>query len=175
MLSFVLDGIHPHDVGTILDHEGIAVRTGHHCAQPVMERFGIPATARASLACYNTREELDALVARRSRKVQEMFALMPATLRELYQEVILDHSKQPAELPRARRTRPHSAEGYNPLCGDRVDRLPARSRTASCTDVSFEGAGCAISTASASMMTEALQGQDASPRSRRSSSASTRS
>ena len=72
VLSFVLEGVHPHDVGTILDYEGIAVRTGHHCAQPVMERFGIPATTRASLACFNTREELDAL-ARGVRKVQEMF------------------------------------------------------------------------------------------------------
>jgi cysteine desulfurase/selenocysteine lyase len=72
VLSFVLDGIHPHDVGTILDYEGIAVRTGQHCAQPVMDRFGIPATTRASLACFNTRGELDAL-ARGIRKVQEMF------------------------------------------------------------------------------------------------------
>lgn len=63
VLSFVLDGIHPHDIGTILDQEGIAVRTGHHCAQPVMERFGVPATARASLALYNTREDIDRLVA----------------------------------------------------------------------------------------------------------------
>src|SRR5581483_3144008 len=52
VLSFVVDGVHPHDIGTILDQEGIAVRTGHHCAQPIMERFGIPATARASLAFY---------------------------------------------------------------------------------------------------------------------------
>ncbi|MCI0596554.1 MAG: aminotransferase class V-fold PLP-dependent enzyme, partial [candidate division Zixibacteria bacterium] len=63
ILSFVMDGIHPHDVGTILDREGIAVRTGHHCAQPVMQRFGVPATVRASLAFYNTKEEIDALVA----------------------------------------------------------------------------------------------------------------
>ena len=62
VISFVLDGIHPHDVGTVLDQEGIAVRTGHHCAQPVMDRFGVPATARASFAVYNTREEVDALV-----------------------------------------------------------------------------------------------------------------
>ena len=62
VFSFVLAGVHPHDLGTVLDHEGIAVRTGHHCAQPVMDRFGIPATARASLALYNTREEIDALV-----------------------------------------------------------------------------------------------------------------
>ena len=62
VLSFVLEGIHPHDIGTILDQEGIAVRTGHHCAQPVMDRFGVPATARASLALYNTRADIDRLV-----------------------------------------------------------------------------------------------------------------
>lgn len=73
VLSFVIDGVHPHDAGTVLDHEGIAVRTGHHCAQPVMERYGIPATTRASLACFNTKDELDALAAG-IRKVQEMFA-----------------------------------------------------------------------------------------------------
>lgn len=62
VISFTVDGIHPHDLGTILDHEGVAVRAGHHCAQPVMERFGVPATARASFAFYNTRAEVDALV-----------------------------------------------------------------------------------------------------------------
>ena len=72
VLSFVLDGIHPHDVGTIVDQEGVAIRTGHHCTQPLMRRFGIPATARASLAMYNTREELDVLVAALA-KVHEMF------------------------------------------------------------------------------------------------------
>jgi len=71
VLSFVLDGIHPHDTGTILDREGIAVRTGHHCAQPVMDRFGIPATVRASFALYNTKEEVDAL-ADGIRKAQEL-------------------------------------------------------------------------------------------------------
>ena len=73
VLSFVLDGIHPHDVGTILDQEGIAIRTGHHCAQPLMQRFGVPATARASLALYNTMEEMDAL-ASGLHKVREVFA-----------------------------------------------------------------------------------------------------
>lgn len=63
VVSFVLDGIHPHDVGTMLDEDGIAVRTGHHCVQPVMERYGIPATTRASFAFYNTTEEIDRLVA----------------------------------------------------------------------------------------------------------------
>ena len=73
VLSFVIEGVHPHDIGTILDQEGIAIRTGHHCSQPVMERFGIPATARASFALYNTREEVDALV-RGIEKVREVFA-----------------------------------------------------------------------------------------------------
>ena len=72
VLSFVLDGVHPHDIGTILDREGVAVRAGHHCAMPIMQRFGVPATARASLAFYNTREEIDAL-GRAVRKVREVF------------------------------------------------------------------------------------------------------
>jgi cysteine desulfurase/selenocysteine lyase len=62
VISFVMDGIHPHDIGTVLDDEGVAIRTGHHCAQPLMARFGVPATARASLAFYNTQEEIDTLV-----------------------------------------------------------------------------------------------------------------
>ena len=73
VLSFVLEGVHPHDIGTVLDHEGIAVRTGHHCAQPVMQFFGVPATARASFALYSTEEEVDALM-RGICKVQEIFA-----------------------------------------------------------------------------------------------------
>lgn len=72
VLSFVLDGIHPHDIGTILDREGIAIRTGHHCAQPLMNRFGVAATARASLGCYSTERDIDALVAGLA-KVQEVF------------------------------------------------------------------------------------------------------
>ena len=73
VLSFVMEGIHPHDIGTVLDRMGIAVRTGHHCAQPVMDRFGVPATTRASLAFYNTTAEIDALAAGLT-KVKEMFA-----------------------------------------------------------------------------------------------------
>ncbi|RMD79502.1 MAG: cysteine desulfurase [Gammaproteobacteria bacterium] len=72
ILSFVLEGVHPHDIGTILDHEGVAVRAGHHCAMPVMERFGLAATARASFGLYNTREEVDALVDALHR-VREIF------------------------------------------------------------------------------------------------------
>ena len=73
IVTFVLEGVHAHDIGTILDQEGIAIRTGHHCAQPVLQRFGVPATAGASLAFYNTRGEIDALV-RAMHKVTELFA-----------------------------------------------------------------------------------------------------
>jgi cysteine desulfurase/selenocysteine lyase len=72
ILSFVMDKAHPHDIGTILDAEGIAIRTGHHCTQPLMERLGVPATARASMSFYNTREEIDALV-KGIDKVLEVF------------------------------------------------------------------------------------------------------
>jgi cysteine desulfurase/selenocysteine lyase len=72
VLSFVLEGVHPHDIGTILDQEGIAIRAGHHCAQPVMDRFGVPATARVSFALYNTKEEIDVLV-KGIRTVMEVF------------------------------------------------------------------------------------------------------
>ena len=72
VISFVMDGIHPHDIGTIVDREGVAIRTGHHCAQPVMDRFCIPATARASFAMYNTREEIAAL----AKAIERVKALM---------------------------------------------------------------------------------------------------
>jgi cysteine desulfurase / selenocysteine lyase len=72
ILSFVLDGVHPHDIGTILDREGVAIRTGHHCCQPLMTRLGVPATSRASLALYNTRAEIDVLAGALA-KVREVF------------------------------------------------------------------------------------------------------
>ena len=73
VISFIMEGVHPHDIGTILDAEGIAIRTGHHCAQPLMDRFGVPATARASFAFYNTKEEIDVLV-RGIDRVIEVFS-----------------------------------------------------------------------------------------------------
>ena len=73
VLSFVVEGVHPHDVGAVLDDEGVAVRAGHHCAQPLMERLGVPATVRASFAFYNSADDIDALV-RGLRRVREVFA-----------------------------------------------------------------------------------------------------
>ena len=73
ILSFVMEGVHPHDIGTVVDQEGVAIRTGHHCTQPVMDRFGVPATARASFAMYNTRDEIDTFVGALAR-AREVFA-----------------------------------------------------------------------------------------------------
>jgi len=73
VVSFILDGVHPHDLGTILDMDGVAIRAGHHCAQPLMDRFGVPATARASMAVYNTKEEIDAL-AQSIRKAKDLLS-----------------------------------------------------------------------------------------------------
>jgi cysteine desulfurase/selenocysteine lyase len=72
VLSFVLENVHPHDVGTFLDFEGVAIRTGHHCTQPIMDRYGIPATSRASFGMYNTFEEVDVLV-NGLKKILEVF------------------------------------------------------------------------------------------------------
>jgi cysteine desulfurase/selenocysteine lyase len=72
VISFTLAGVHPHDIGTILDHEGVAIRTGHHCAMPLMDYLGLPATARASFGCYNTHADVEALV-RALHKVREVF------------------------------------------------------------------------------------------------------
>jgi cysteine desulfurase/selenocysteine lyase len=71
IISFVLDGIHPHDLGTVLDREGVAIRAGHHCAMPLMDALGLPATARASFGLYNTKTEVDSLVdgIRKAREV----------------------------------------------------------------------------------------------------------
>ena len=73
VVSFLIGDVHPHDVGTILDRHGVAVRAGHHCAQPLMHRFGVPATVRASVGLYTTREDVDAL-ARAVRAAREVFA-----------------------------------------------------------------------------------------------------
>ncbi len=97
IVSFVMDDIHAHDIGTIVDREGVAIRVGHHCAQPLMDRLGVAATARASFGLYNTRDEIDAL-APASWKGEGDLRLTPSTmLQALYQEVILDHCTPPAE------------------------------------------------------------------------------
>ena len=153
--SFVMDHVHPHDIGTILDREGIAIRTGHHCCQPLMQRLGVPATARASLAFYNTRGG-DRSPRLGARARQGGLRLM-SDLRELYQEVILDHHKRPRNFG-ALSDANHHAEGRNPLCGDHIT-VHVDIEDGVIKAVAFEGAGCAISRASASLMTDAVKGK----------------
>ena len=150
-----MEGVHPHDIGTILDSEGVAVRAGHHCAQPVMKRFGVSATVRASFALYNTDSEIDALAAGLHQGPGGIRLM--SDLRELYQEIILDHNKKPRNcyvMDCATR----SADGHNPLCGDIV-KVYLRIEDGVIEEISFQGDGCAICTASTSLMTESVKGK----------------
>ena len=107
--SFQLDDIHSHDLGTILDHQGVAIRTGHHCAMPVMQHFGISGTSRASLALYNNRDDVDRLIAALG-KAKEIFRMSDTTrdMQDLYRELVLDHSRNPRHFRSARRCYSHS-------------------------------------------------------------------
>ena len=160
MVSFALDRAHAHDVATLLDRQGIAVRAGHHCAEPLMHRFGLESTARASFGVYTTREEIDALAdgAGPGAGVLRMSSGLD-DLRDLYQEVILDHGRRPRH-------------GHRPTAFDdvRQGRQPdvrrpgARSssaarRTGRIAETGFEARGCAISIASADLMAETVHGQ----------------
>ena len=93
VFSFNVEGVHPHDVGTVLDRHNVAVRVGHHCAQPLMEKLGLAGTVRASLGVYNDETDIDRL-AEAVEACREMFA-MSDDLRELYQDIILDHGRHP--------------------------------------------------------------------------------
>ena len=145
--------MHPHDIGTILDREGIAIRTGQHCAQPVMDRFCFP--PRHGRRSASTTRARKSTPSPGIEKVREMFGM--TDLRDLYQEVILDHNKSPhnyREMPDATRI----ALGNNPLCGDKM-KLYVKIEGDRIADVAFQGSGCAISKASASLMTDAVMGK----------------
>ncbi len=134
VISFVLDGIHPHDIGTVLDHEGIAVRAGHHCAMPLMQRFNVPATVRVSFGIYNNEKDIDAVIEAHSIG-KEVIYLM--SLRELYQEIIIDHGRQPRNFGKLDQAN-HCQAGHNPLCGDKL-MLYVTERDGVIEEVRFEG------------------------------------
>ena len=136
VVSFTLANAHAHDVATLLDREGIAVRAGNHCAEPLMRRFGVDSTARASFGVYTTHGEIDALADTLDR-VREFFYVMFDDLRDLYQEVILDHGQRPRH---ARRLAcfDATAEGDNPMCGDRVRVWLRYAPDGSVGEVAFE-------------------------------------
>ena len=163
MVSFTLGDIHPHDLATLLDRDGIAVRAGHHCAQPLMERYGVPATARASFYVYTTSAEIDApgrgagaarapsSRSKRNGKQGERW-----TMDDLYRQYILDHYREPRNHGHLEHPDCHAAD-TNPLCGDRVE-MDLNVGGDRVSEVRFDGRGCAISQASASMLTERIEG-----------------
>ncbi len=159
IISFVLEGAHPHDIATILDQSGVAIRAGHHCAQPLMRRLGVPATARAVVR-HLQYERGGRRDDRSSRRGSGAVRLMREDLRELYQAVILDHARAPRNFRRPERAS-RQAHGHNPMCGDQVSVYLSLDEGGLIEDAAFEGKGCAISLASASLMTETLPGRSA--------------
>lgn len=175
LVSFHLDGVHPHDVAQELDRRGIAVRAGHHCCQPLMKRFGLPATSRASFYVYNRPSDVDALV-EALHEVVRGYGPRPVPVGgvpgpgdsasaardeeprdELFREVVLDHylhpaGREPVESPQV------EWFGKNPLCGDEVT---VRLRLDDCriAGIQVAGHGCSISVASGSMLAQALKGR----------------
>lgn len=162
VISLVMDDMHPHDIGTLLDAEGIAIRTGHHCTQPVMQFFKVPATARISIAFYNTKEEIDQL-ALSLKKIMEFKQtgshkkIQSEKVNEIYQETIMEHDRNPQNF-RVCFECNHSDEGFNPFCGDHIV-LYLSVENNLIRDVSFQGELCAISKSSASIMTNAIKGK----------------
>ncbi|MCU7496607.1 MAG: SUF system NifU family Fe-S cluster assembly protein [Ignavibacteria bacterium] len=162
VISLVMDGLHPHDIGTLLDAEGIAIRTGHHCTQPVMQFFKVPATARVSIAFYNTKEEMDQLVLS-LKKIMEFKMtgsrqnIQSEKINEIYQEAIMEHDRNPHNF-KACFDCSHSDEGFNPFCGDHIV-LYLDVENNLIRDITFQGELCAIAKSSASIMTDMLKGK----------------
>ena len=156
LVSFTLEGAHPHDIGEILGREGVCVRAGHHCAQPLMRRLGVSATTRASFAVHNSSADVDRLIegsAHRPRRA----AAVGTEMDDLYRENILEHYKRPhnwGELDRV----DLEFHDLNPLCGDELTVQLAVDGEGRIEDVAFSGHGCAISQAAASMASDEIKG-----------------
>jgi cysteine desulfurase/selenocysteine lyase len=166
VVSLVVEGMHAHDVSAALDEVGIAIRAGHHCAQPLAQRFGIPATARASLAMYNTTEEVEyfaSAIARIAREISEgameRSSLCTGALtaeQEACRQRIIDHHRTPHNK-RGISAANCCRNGVNPSCGDSLT-VCMIIKDGVVTDLAYEGYGCAISEAAMSMLTEHLKG-----------------
>ena len=159
-VSFALDGVHPHDVAEILARDGVCIRAGHHCAQPLMRTLGVPATSRASFGVHNTRADVDRLIdgARRGRSGSSPSHGRPlprADPRALQAPPQLGHVDDP-DL---------EFEDNNPLCGDELQGQLNVDGDGASQDLRFSGHGCAISQAAASMVSDEVKGMtvDESP------------
>ena len=153
-MSFAVAGIHPHDLAELCNREAVAIRAGHHCAQPLMRRLGVPATARASFSVYNTTDDVDRLIDALENAQKCVRRLMDP----LYREFILDHYKNPRNFGDLPQSRDAEFDDRNPLCGDEMgvhikldgDRIE---------DLRFHGQVCAISQATASIISDELKGK----------------
>jgi len=150
--SFCMKAAHPHDIAQALDGEGIAIRAGHHCARPTMQRLGLSATARVSLAFYNTKDELDAL-----REALHKVQGPSSTKSTPAGDTIVQHNRHPRNC-RELKNATCMAEGLNSLCGDEF-RVYLVLEGDTIADASFTGSGCAIAKSSASIMTTVLKGK----------------
>ena len=154
VVSFNMADVHPHDIASILDEEGVAVRSGHHCAQPLIESLGIAAATRASFYVYNSRDEVDVLMSALSKGEEDILYMSS----DIYRELILDYYRNPRNFGKLD---PHDIDSRdsNPLCGDEVEIQIKVSPDNKIEDIRFYGKGCAISLASASMLTELAKGK----------------
>lgn len=167
VISFTIDGMHPHDVSEMLDKENIAVRGGFHCAMPLFSKLGLDGSIRASFYVYNTTEDIDQLVgavrnmvAKEKNVVIDRNEITSGDLteeQEIYKENVIDHYKYPRNKKEmVDFTVTH--RDVNPLCGDNIT-VYAKVKGKEIEDISFTGNGCAISQASASLLTEKIKGR----------------
>ena len=156
VFSFTMEGAHAHDIATLLDRQGIAVRAGNHCAEPLMHRLGVDSTARASCGIYTHRGR-DRRARRHAAAGAGVLCLMFEDVRDLYSEAILDHGRRPRHAARPERF-DGSARGDNPMCGDRVTVFIRRDGD-TLGDAGFEARGCELTKASADLMCETVSGR----------------
>lgn len=162
VISFTIKDIHPHDIGTYLDNEGIAIRTGHHCTQPVMDFFRIPATARVSFGIYNTLDEVEVFIQTikklLNRKSRQLVNFQKTDeINKQFETIINQHNEHSSNYGQCSQCS-HTEEGFNAFCGDHL-LLHFKFVGNNIDDIMFEGELCAISKSSASIMTELLKGK----------------
>ena len=153
IMSFTIKGVHPHDIATILDDDGVAIRAGHHCCQILHEKLGIPASARASLGVYNNKEDI--ILCESIKKCKKYFKLNE--IKE-FPEIILDHA-EPRNKGKCDGYN-RDAKAHNPLCGDKVHIYLKLDQDKNISGLSFEGEGLQYPLGSASILTDILKGRD---------------
>ena len=158
VVSFVMEHDHAHDVVTAADQAGIALRGGHHCTQPLMHKLGLESSARASFYFYNTRAEVDRLVAVLAEGQKQSSASFSLPLGELYETVVTDHATRPRNFGKLEDGAIH-VHGDNPSCGDTLD-LHVQLSPEKVENIKFTGSGCTICMTSASLMTLKLKGKE---------------